>query len=484
MKPLPPWIACRITRDDRVDTKGSWTTGQTIAQRMVLDIPLGDLLPAPEFDADVRGALQKATNFDKFAALNKTFELWGDVLPVVYEFGAFLAISDTSSNFNKLSAIDFDQELKDLCAHPTARVNFRGGDTNLGTTIANWLSQRGRPSQWTLARVIQVIPTTDLLQDELKDKILELYMALLSYRPQVLSSGGARTKSFDGTPYAMKQIENIVVYSGASVDSVTTEYPDGVSSGRQGGPGGHKQVFSLTKGEFIIEVLVWESEYTRGIQFMTNTGRISAHFGQNNGKPNVLSSEDGVLVALSGKLSLESYQKYDVLYRIQTIWRHDILRTAATRKHVYSIYFGGSGGAPFNDWPYLYPSDVAHISGIKVGCGSLVDSIQVSYSRSYNEKTSNWEGGRHGGGGGRHEAFWLKPGEYIIKVKGRGASLIDQLCFVTNHGRSSGTYGGGGGRAFECEAPTGSNGERMRLCFIIGKSGGTLDGILFAWAPV
>ncbi|KAG8729287.1 hypothetical protein FRC10_004104, partial [Ceratobasidium sp. 414] len=79
---LAPWISSRIARKDQPNEKGNWVTKRTIVQRLVLDIPPGDLVPVPEFETDVRAALGKPTVFEKVESLNKVFGLWGDVLPV------------------------------------------------------------------------------------------------------------------------------------------------------------------------------------------------------------------------------------------------------------------------------------------------------------------------------------------------------------------------------------------------------------------
>ncbi|KAG8700323.1 hypothetical protein FRC08_004767 [Ceratobasidium sp. 394] len=474
---LAPWTLSRIAWKDQPDKKGNWVTRRTIVQRLVLEIPPEDLAPDPEFEADIRAALGKSSAFERFRSLNQVFGLWGDVLPVVFELGALLSVSDTSSNFAESSATASNFRLNDLSTHKTAQVTIRGGNKSVATdNITDWLSERMSPFQWSQARIIRVIPTTDLLGDELKAEVQRFYTTLLSYHPSTLE-GRRHVKSFDGTPHTSKTIQSIVVYAARYVDSLSVRYLDGTSSGPHGGKGGHEHVFHISKDEFIVGVVVWENdEATCAIQFITNMGRISPHYGGSEGRPSILDCEDGALVAFSGQSS-------HIVYRVQTIWRHDIIPTLPTRKHRYSTYFGGGGGAPFNDWPYLHSSDTVHISGIRVMCGSFIDSVQVLYSRTHNHKTEGFEGARHGGGGGHHQLFSLETGEYIVKVKGKYGSWIDQLCFITNRGRSSRVYGGGGGRSFECEAPMGPNGAHMRLCYIMGKSWKYLDGLLFVWAP-
>jgi hypothetical protein len=146
---------------------------------------------------------------------------------------------------------------------------------------------------------------------------------------------------------------------------------------------------------------------------------------------------------------------------------------------------------PFVDWPYLQSSDTAHVSGITVKCGTYIDSIQVSltnssflvtgrelntiifaqatYKTKYNRRNTSSKGLCYGGAGGQAQSFLLNPGEYIVAVLGRHDDWIVQLRFVTNRGNTSAAYGGSSGQPFECKAPSGSNGQPMRLCFIMGK---------------
>ncbi|KAG8713594.1 hypothetical protein FRC08_013060 [Ceratobasidium sp. 394] len=284
--------------------------------------------------------------------------------------------------------------------------------------------------------------------------------------------------SFDGTPHALKPIRSIVVHADSLVDSLTTTYSNGASLVRHGGPGGKEQKFCLRHDEFIVEVLVWtDQETTCGIQFVTNKGRISPHYGGDEGTPSVLNCDGGSLAAFSGKVKQHSYWKKDMIYRIQTIWRHDMVPVGLTRGHCYSTFIGGTGGTPFNDWPYHHLSDTAYISGITIQSGKYIESIQATYTNTFEGGKSTSHGPCHGAKG-QTQSF-SKEGEYFVKVQGRCDDWIVQLCFITNHGRSSPVYGGSGGQPFECEAPKG-----MLLCFIIGKSSKYLNGLMFVWAPV
>ncbi|KAG9082058.1 hypothetical protein FS749_007144 [Ceratobasidium sp. UAMH 11750] len=320
---IPPWTASRIARNLQFNENGHWTTKRTIIQRLALDIPPKELVAVPGFEADVQAALGKPTVLDKFRALDNVFQIWGDVVPIVFELGALLAISDTDPNFAQLSATESSFKLEDLSTYKTARVNIQGGDTSVTSkNVVTWLSMGVHPSKWVPARIVRVISTTELLQNDLKAEIEALYSELLSYRPSVMEGNSIGGNSFDGTPHALKPIRSIVVHADSLVDSLTTTYSNGASLVRHGGPGGKEQKFCLRHDEFIVEVLVWtDQETTCGIQFVTNKGRISPHYGGDEGTPSVLNCDGGSLAAFSGKVKQHSYWKKDMIYRIQVSFR-------------------------------------------------------------------------------------------------------------------------------------------------------------------
>ncbi|KAG8777533.1 hypothetical protein FRC12_000320 [Ceratobasidium sp. 428] len=450
---VTPWAASRIDRHPQANKSGQWTTKRTIVQRLNLNIPPEDMSPTPAFEADVQAALGKRTALEKFKALNKVFQLWGDVVPIAFELGALLAISDTDVNFTQLSASNSSFRLEDLSTYKTSRVNIRGGDTTVSPdNIVEWLSRGVHPFGWAQARIIRVIPTTDLLGSDLKAEIEALYSRILSYCPSIIEGNSIGGGSFDGTPLALKPIKSIVVHAGSLIDSLATSFSDGTTSDRYGGAGGPKQVFCLRPDEFVIEVVVWtDEETTCGIQFVTNKGKISPHYGGDGGTPSVLNCDGGALAAFAGKV------KKNMVYRVQTIWRHDMVPLGLTRGHQYSAYIGGVDGAPFNDWPYRHSLDTAYISKIGIrSAGKYIESVQATYNITHEGRNSSSQGAWHGSKDGQAEYFLLNPGEYFVTVQGRRNDWIVQLCFITNKGRSSRVFGGT------------STGEEFK-CFIMGK---------------
>lgn len=147
--------------------------------------------------------------------------------------------------------------------------------------------------------------------------------------------------------------------------------------------------------------------------------------------------------------------------------------------------WGGSGGSPFDDAEYLihyrsFDFEVVvapvQIASVSISSGSLIDSIQVIYTRN---SDILGQPGRHGGGGGSRRDLVLQPGEYITEVSGRSGDYVDSLTIRTGGSRSQTmTWGGTGGtRSFSYVAPPGT-----QIFGIWGRSGEYVDriGLLIA----
>ena len=128
--------------------------------------------------------------------------------------------------------------------------------------------------------------------------------------------------------------------------------------------------------------------------------------------------------------------------------------------------FGGGGGGAFNDLP-----DECNgiVRVIRVYAGKYVDGLDITYRKSDGSEVSILRGGT---GGGRHTIeVKIDEGERIIAVFGKSGGLLDQIGFVTSHGRIFGPYGGSGGGNF--------NVNSCELRGIYGRAGGLIDSIGF-----
>ncbi|KAG8792659.1 hypothetical protein FRC12_005301 [Ceratobasidium sp. 428] len=73
---IPVWTALRIVKNNQAAGESHCVTKQTIFHRLLLDMPLNDLVPCSEFEEDVRKALNKPANLAKFQALDRVFNFW------------------------------------------------------------------------------------------------------------------------------------------------------------------------------------------------------------------------------------------------------------------------------------------------------------------------------------------------------------------------------------------------------------------------
>ena len=153
-------------------------------------------------------------------------------------------------------------------------------------------------------------------------------------------------------------------------------------------------------------------------------------------------------------------QQDSISRTLQSATVSDILPSPAT-------FFGGNGGN-------LFSHDAAVLAGkitkVTLFAGRLVDGIQITYAdgRTFSA----------GGRGGTRRTLNLDNDEHIIQVRGRSASKVDRLEFVTNKGNRI-VGGGGGGAAFDTGVfPDGSVLQHLR-----GKAGRLIDAIAFVLVP-
>lgn len=273
------------------------------------------------------------------------------------------------------------------------------------------------PLHWRQTRIREAVPTTRLLPIELQDQLSQLYAQRLSYTPAITRSDST-CSTHDDTPHASRNISSITIYATGDVRSVTFSYADKMSSSKHEGSeiGGSQHEFVLTDGEYITEMFIWSDNWVYGLQFVTNFGRCSPNMGGCWNKPIVARCKGGVLV---GAVSLIKPHDFGHLLRdIQGIWRHDVIDKVPKEDDVFFEYFGSKKGMPFNDRVVVRNSDMA-ISKVEVGCGSEIDSLQLTYLENTRQGLSEHQTERHGGLGGSKKQFTLENGEHIVSVLGK-----------------------------------------------------------------
>ncbi|KAH7326796.1 hypothetical protein B0J17DRAFT_680705 [Rhizoctonia solani] len=480
-----PWTLSRITRNNlQVNPSSRSITKCIIIQKLRIDLSLEDLSPAPELANDFKKALAQPTRFEKSNAVYRAFEHWGDVIPLVFDIGISLAVTDSEAVAKSYLADRSYLGLQKLSISTTARPSTRGGDPSTlrsGDGIKAWLGTPVPPSQWDQVRIIRAVPLTSILSNELQSQLAKLSQSLTTYCPDFKSEATSGGISFDGTSHTLKTVSKVTTYSaGHHVKSIAITYANESSPIKCGAEHQINGEFKLLHGEHITDVFIWRDyDGVCGIQLCTSQGRTSHHFGSTGGSPQIMRSTGGCLAAFSGVI------RAGIINNLQTIWRHDVQGSGLSGEREASRYFGGMGGRPFSDWPFVKHSNSAQIASIRVKCGKFIDGIQITYRDASGEDSpATRQANYHGGSGGHERFFHLAPNEHIVTVTGKHKGYIDQLHFVTNTGRTSDVFGGGGGDSFRCEAPKTKDGKATRLHYICGKSAGVLDGILLIWAPV
>ncbi|CAE7203508.1 unnamed protein product, partial [Rhizoctonia solani] len=482
------WTVSRITRNNQLDRATRSITKYVIVQKIRVDLSIDDLTPVQALEEAFKAALGKSTLFEKSQAVYHIFENWGDVIPLVFDIGISLAVTDTEEIAKTYLKDRSYLGLQKLSMSASARASTQGGDpTTLQTedNIKAWLGKLVPTHQWEQVRIVKAIPITTILNDRLQSELMNLHQSLTTYCPITTDKITSDGTSFDGSSHAFKKISRVSIFSdGYHIKTISVKYTTELSPVIYGAAQKTNNEFELKTGEYITDVMLWKDpKGVCGIQMNTTNGKTSRHFGSDSGTLTIMRSTGGCLAGFSGIVQA------DKIHDLQTIWRHDVQGSGLGGDRVFSQYYGGVAGTPFSDWPFVRHSDSAHIKKIRVKCGTYVDGIQAGYI-TYEDTSpggsgsTSQQGNYHGGSGGKECIFRLEANEHIVAVLGRYNKYIVQLCFVTNKGRTSDIFGGGEGEDFRCQAPQTSNGKATRLHYICGKSGDWLNGILLAWAPL
>ncbi|CAE6335811.1 unnamed protein product [Rhizoctonia solani] len=467
---ISPWTSFRIGANNQPNAGGTWLTRRTLVKRFSVQVSLTDLAPVVEFKNEIEAALRKPTLFQKFEAVYRALDEWGDVVPLKIDMGASLAFTDLETNMSQLPATANWHDTHYLATIRTGRTTRQEGTDHLYWKPDIWPQRIISPLNWRQIRITKVAPTTELLPPELQEKLFLLYASRLSYVPAItIGPGDSSGRTRDDTPYASKQISSVIIYASDWIRSMRFTYTDKTSSIKHQGTEkyGSEHEFVLTKGEYITEMLVWRSDWVCGLQFITSFGRCSPHFGGNGHTVAVERIKGGVLVGVLSLIQQQSPGNGDLFRQIQGIWRHDVFNKVPKEDDMISEYFGSKDkGRPFNDRVIVRNSDMA-ISQIEVRCGSAIDSLQFTYVDSTNPGRGKFLTDRHGGiGGDKKPPFVLGPGEHIFSISGRyDDNQITQLIFVTNKGRTSDVFGAGqsNGKAyvFSVSSPEDNSGELL-----------------------
>ncbi|CAE6457081.1 unnamed protein product [Rhizoctonia solani] len=492
-----PWTYSRFAARNQHNAEGTWYTRLIKTRRLKVEVLLTALAPAPRFEAEIKAALDQSTLFEKFQAIYRVLEHWGDVVPLEIEVGSSIALTGDRMSYVQPSELD-EINPRNISARLSNLKNVAATITgaNLGRTYDQWATDQrystgpAKTDQWERITVNRVAPTIALLCSDLQARLSALYAQRLSYVPlKEVGAIGWNYRTYDDNKHTLRTISNIKIRSSDFIELLSITYSDGVTSNSHGGGGhvGTEYEFALGVGEHIAEMFIWvEGDWLHGLQFITTTGRFSPQYGAHYGAPTIARCQGCVLVGFLGQTKL--HPKYSEMFSgIQGIWRRDLIPKVPKEDDVYSEYFGDKNrsGRPFNDRVLVGNSKSIYISSIQVGWGDLIDSIRVTFTNKEDARDPKLSATRHGGPGGHLYQFVLEDGEYIVSVSGKHeVNCITQLCFGTNRGRTSQVLGGGKGQPFSSSAPLDNDENYFRLQYICGKSNeASLTGIMFVWTP-
>ncbi|KAB5589644.1 Jacalin-like lectin domain containing protein [Ceratobasidium theobromae] len=322
---IPAWASSRIANKNQPNRNGVWITKRTVLQRLTFSVLFEELMPVPEFEAEIKAALEKPTAAEKFQAVHKALYNWGDVIPLEIDVGMSLSITDSEANFAKLPNLSSDQNVQSLLASKTLRIAKRGGDTNDLLQLS--ISATAPPLQWRQVRVTEVAPTINLLNENLRSQLADLFSKRLTYAPPFPHDPTGGLKSLDDTQHASNTASSVIVRCDGYVDCLYVTYRTGGESNKHGGWGGTENKFPLSTGEYVTEMTAWADQYwVYSLQFVTNTGRRSPRYGGHSGMAVTTSGQGGALVGFSSKVRRHG-QWGDLLGQVQGIWRHEFINT-------------------------------------------------------------------------------------------------------------------------------------------------------------
>ncbi|CAE6447937.1 unnamed protein product, partial [Rhizoctonia solani] len=274
------WISPRVAARNQHNLEGTWYTRITRSKRIRVEVSLEDLAPAPAFQEDIEAALNQTTIFEKFQAIYRTLEHWGDVVPLEIELGSSTAL--TGDRMNDVQPQELDESSHRLSNTKNALVSITGGNPSW-----NYDQWAALDDHWERIAVNRVVPTIALLNSDLQARVSEPYAQRLVYAPP----NGVGTiawdyRTYDVNKHASRTISSIKIRSSNHIKVLSITYSDGITSSSHGGGGhvGTEYEFHLAVGEHISEMLIWvQGDWLLGLQFITTMGRCSAQYGCHEG---------------------------------------------------------------------------------------------------------------------------------------------------------------------------------------------------------
>ncbi|CAE6469192.1 unnamed protein product [Rhizoctonia solani] len=504
--PSKPWDVLTRGAQRTLETE-TWVTRRFMVQRVAINISPRDLCAVKPFVKEVEAALGKGTDSLRLQALREVFETWGEIIPVNLVAGAILSVTGTlidgrslsddipptnppSENrpYNLTEIVDrqlgiariFEKRLE-------SRVQGGSSEALLNEGYAGWLkSVAESPARWRVIKVYRTIPITDILSDQLRERVEKLYTDSLIYRSP--SVGAPQGFGFQGATGGLRDIERITIwFTDRRVQDVSVTYTGGVVAGPYSfgikNPKSQSDHILLAPGEYVTDLFVWHhfDGWIAGIQFVKNNLECSPIYGIRDRDsfhthpPALLSGNGNALLGISGTYNSDN------ICQVKAVWRSDVIMRR--KRHTQTSFAGGHGGYVFNDLQYLADPATSRIVHITARADGGLANLKTTYVSVSGGSLVCSEPPPRGSDTGPMKTMTLEEGEYIIGVRGsHNHGHIHQIQFVTNK-KEHPVFGSDKGIAsFSFDAPKTIDGKDMVLHYMAGKSGGCVHSLLFVWA--
>lgn len=301
--PERPW-GILTPRDQSSLRNEIWASRRFMMQRWTINVSPKDLRPVESFVEAIKGALSQHTNALRIKVLREVFITWGEMIPVNAVVGASLAATGTligvtklpdSSNCPRYSSKENTANLAEIvdqhlgttrcfARRLEARVQAGSSDTLLTQGYEAWLQSIAETTSWRIIKVNHAIPITEILNNQLRDRIDKLFMNSIILRSPTV--GQIQAFGFDGAANGLRNIERVVIwFSEARIRDISITYAGGVVAGPYSyglsNPLSQSDVLGLASGEYITDVFVWQhlDGYIAGIQFVKSSLESSPIYG-------------------------------------------------------------------------------------------------------------------------------------------------------------------------------------------------------------
>ncbi|KDN34794.1 hypothetical protein RSAG8_12129, partial [Rhizoctonia solani AG-8 WAC10335] len=197
--PGKPWDAPDLGEQHTCGTE-IWASRRFMVQRATINLSPQDICAVEPFVEVVEAALTQETNSLKIQALRKVFATWGEMVPLNMVVGACLAVTGILNNkktlpdgtpptnpptgdrpYNLTEIVDqYLGTTKAFARRLESRVQGGASEALLNEGYEAWLNSAvGSPESWTIVKVHYAVPVTEILSDQLRERVERLFTSSL-----------------------------------------------------------------------------------------------------------------------------------------------------------------------------------------------------------------------------------------------------------------------------------------------------------------